>query len=178
MTWVRADSGGQVRREDTAPLLRITEFTDAACPWAWGAEPAFRLLRQTLGPCAAWRRVFGILFDEDDDPAPDPDAEARWYERFIGDVTAHTGAPYAPRLHWLTRSSRPASLAAKASEAQGPEVAQRVVRRLRETTFVLGTPADSEDGIREAVRGVPGLDVGRLLTDLGSSQVRDAVRED
>ncbi|WP_063737141.1 DsbA family protein [Streptomyces sp. RTd22] len=178
MTWVRVDSGGQVRPEDTSSVLRITEFTDAACPWAWGSEPAFRLLRQTLGRRADWRRVSGILFDEDDDPAPDPDAEARWYQRFIDDVTLHTGAPYAPRLQWLTRSSWPASLAAKAAEAQGPDVAQRVVRRLRETTFVLGTPADTEDGIRDAVCGVPGLDVGRLLRDLGSPRVRDAVRED
>lgn len=120
----------------------------------------------------------GILFDEDDGPAPDPDAEARWYQRFIDDVTIHTGAPYAPRLQWLTRSGWPASLAAKAAEAQGPDVAQRVVRRLRETTFVLGTPADTEDGIRDAVCGVPGLDVGRLLRDLGSPRGRDAVRED
>ncbi|MGW3570249.1 DsbA family oxidoreductase [Streptomyces sp. NPDC000941] len=181
MSWVGAESGGQVRRGDggeASPVLWITEFTDAACPWAWGSEPAFRLLRHTLGPRAAWRRAFGILFDEDDDPAPDPDAEARWYQRFIGDVALHTGAPYAHRLHWLTRSSWPASLAAKASEAQGADVAERVLRRLRETTFVLGSPADTEDGIRDAVCGVSGLDVERLLRDLGSSRVREAVRED
>ncbi|POX42447.1 hypothetical protein C3486_05440 [Streptomyces sp. Ru73] len=169
------------RKQDAArdePPLRVTEFTDAACPWAWGAEPDFRLLRQTLGERAQWRQVFGILFDEDDDPAPDPDAEARWYERFIADVAAHTGAPYAPRLHWLTRTSRPASQAVTAARAQGEAVAQRVLRRLRETTFVLGTPADTADGVREAVLGVPGLDTGRLLRDLGSEGVRAAVCAD
>lgn len=160
------------------PILRITEFTDAACPWAWGSEPAFRLLRHTLGPLAEWRRVFGILFDEDEDPAPDPDVEARWYERFIDEVAGHTGAPYAHRLHWLTRTSWPAALAAKAAEAQGRDIAQRVLRRLRETTFVLGTPADAPDGIRDAVSGVPGLDVERLLRDLAAPRTREAVRED
>ncbi|MEU7488830.1 DsbA family protein [Streptomyces sp. NPDC042319] len=160
------------------PQLRVTEFTDAACPWAWGAEPDFRLLRQTLGDRAEWRQVFGILFDEDDDPPPDPDAEACWYERFIADVAAHTGAPYASRLHWLTRTSFPASQAVTAARAQGEEVAQRVLRRLRETTFVLGAPADTPDGVYDAVRGVPGLDAGRLLRDLASEEVRAAVRAD
>ncbi|MDX3850078.1 DsbA family protein [Streptomyces sp. AK02-01A] len=160
------------------PLLSVTEFTDPACPWAWGSEPSFRLLRHTLGPSARWRRVFGILFDEDDDPAPDPDAEARWYEQFIREVTAHTKAPYARRLRWLTRSSWPASLAAKAAQSQGPEIAEQVLRRLRESTFVLGTPADTADGVLAAVRGVPGLDTGRLLSELAAPATREAVRAD
>ncbi|MCL7378460.1 DsbA family protein [Streptomyces sp. 35G-GA-8] len=160
------------------PPISVTEFTDPACPWAWGSEPVFRLLRLTLGSRAHWRPVFGILFDEDDDPAPDPAAEARWYERFIREVTAHTDAPRAPRLHWLTRSSLPASLAAKAAGSQGPEVAERVLRRLRESTFVLGTPADTPDAIRAVVRGVPGLDSDRLLAELAARETRDAVRAD
>ncbi|MEV0597813.1 hypothetical protein AB0I82_00720 [Streptomyces sp. NPDC050315] len=171
-------SGRYARPEQGEAPLRVTEFTDAACPWAWGAEPDFRLLRQTLGGRAEWRQVFGILFDEDDDPAPDPDAEARWYEGFIKDVAAHTGAPYAPRLHWLTGTSWPASQAVTAARAQGEEIAQRVLRRLRETTFVLGTPADTPEGVRDAVHGVPGLDSERLLRDLASEHVRGAVCAD
>ncbi|KAK1177201.1 DsbA family protein [Streptomyces sp. NBS 14/10] len=83
------------------PILRITEFTDAACPWAWGSEPAFRLLRHTLGPLAEWRRVFGVLF---------------------GEVAGHTGAPYAHRLRWLTRSSWPAAppLSGRPAGLRGP----------------------------------------------------------
>ncbi|WP_409062405.1 flavin reductase family protein [Streptomyces sp. SYP-A7185] len=81
------------------PRVTATEFTDAACPWAWGSEPVFRLLRHGLRPFVQWRRVCGILFDEGDDPAPDPAAEARWYEGFIKDVSAHTRAPYTLRRH-------------------------------------------------------------------------------
>ncbi|MFJ6567890.1 DsbA family protein [Streptomyces sp. NPDC091292] len=163
---------------DRQPPLRVTEFTDPACPWAWGAEPVFRLLRHTWDPYVRWRRVFGILFDEDDDPAPDADAEARWYEGFVRGVAEHTRAPYAPRLHWLTRTSWPASLAAKSARAQGGEVAERVLRRLRETTFVLGAPADTPDGVEDALRGIPGLDLPRLLTALGSAEAREAVGAD
>lgn len=176
-TDVAGQRGGAGADAGPAPL-GITEFTDPACPWAWGSEPAFRLLRQTLGPRARWRTVFGILFDDDDDPAPDPDAEARWYERFIRDVTVHTNAPYAPRLHRLTRTSRPASLAATAARSQGPEIAGRVLRRLRESTFVLGDPADTPDGIRRVVRGIPGLDIDRLLREAAEPGTGRAVRAD
>ncbi|MGW6268876.1 DsbA family protein [Streptomyces sp. NPDC055060] len=160
------------------PRVTATEFTDAACPWAWGSEPVFRLLRHGLRPFVRWRRVCGILFDEGDDPAPDPAAEARWYEGFIKDVSAHTRAPYAARLHWLTRTSWPASLAAKAAEAQGERVAEAVLRRLRETTFVLGAPADSADAVAGAVLGVPGLDRAALLADLARPETLAAVRAD
>ncbi|MEV0848590.1 DsbA family protein [Streptomyces sp. NPDC049954] len=158
--------------------MTVTEFTDPACPWAWGTEPSCRLLRQTLGARCHWRQVFGILFDEDEDPAPDPDAEARWYEGFIREVTAHTDAPRPHRLRRLTRSSWPASLAAKAAQAQGELVAGRVLRRLRESTFVLGAPADSPDSVLRTVSGVPGLDPERLRRDLATPAVREAVRAD
>ncbi|GAA4616682.1 hypothetical protein GCM10023195_74250 [Actinoallomurus liliacearum] len=112
--------------------LTVVEFTDPACPWAWGAEPKFRWLRAALDGVAAWRRVYGILFDDDDDPPPDPDADAAWYQQYIAGIAAHTGPPYASRLRWMARSSRPSSLAAKAAEAQGTEIADLVPRRLRE----------------------------------------------
>lgn len=28
--------------------LTVVEFTDPACPWAWGSEPKFRWLRTAL----------------------------------------------------------------------------------------------------------------------------------
>jgi predicted DsbA family dithiol-disulfide isomerase len=160
------------------PVLEIVEFTDPACPWAWGSEPTFRALRHALGAQVAWRRVFGILFDEDDDPAPDPDAETRWYRDFIAGIAAHTGAPHTPRLQWVARTSWPASLAAKAAEAQSAPIAERVLRRLREATFVLGTPADTADGVMAAVSGIPGLDTDRLLRDMRSEATGRAVRRD
>ena len=172
-----ADSGA-APAAGGAPALRITEITDPGCPWAWGSEPAVRLLRQTLGPRARWRRVFGILFDEDEDPAPDVEAETRWYERFVAGVAAHTGAPYATPLDRVARTSWPASLAARAAEAQGPEVAERVLRRLREAMFVLGTPVDEAGGVRDVVHGVPGLDTERLLADAAGPRARQSVGED
>ncbi|HEV7628716.1 MAG TPA: DsbA family protein [Streptomyces sp.] len=164
---------------DGAPTaVHVTEFTDPACPWAWGSEPALRLLRHTLGQRASWRRVFGILFDEDDDPPPDAEAETRWYERFVADIAVHTGAPFAVPLRRVTRTSWPASQAARAAEAQGPDVAERVLRRLRESMFVLSAPVDEADSVRDVVRGVPGLDAGGLLAEAAAPRTRESVGRD
>jgi predicted DsbA family dithiol-disulfide isomerase len=160
------------------PTLEVVEFTDPACPWAWGSEPKFRRLRQVLGAGARFGRVFGILFDTDDDQPPDPAAEASWYRRHLAEISAHTAAPAPADLRWVTQTSWPASLAATAARAQGDLVAERVLRRLRESTFVLGTPADTDERVLAAVRGVPGLDLDRLAGDLTAAQVRATVRRD
>ena len=163
---------------DPAELLEVVEYTDPLCPWAWGSEPAFRQLRAALAGRARWRRVYSILFDTDDDPAPDPAAEAAWYSRYVADVAAHTGAPRAEALDRVAYSSWPASLAARAAEAQGPPVAERVLRRLRESVFVLGRPADTGARVLDCVRGVPGLDPERLRADAASKAVLASVRAD
>ncbi|WP_208024532.1 DsbA family protein [Amycolatopsis pithecellobii] len=148
-------------------MLEVVEYTDPACPWAWGSEPKFRLLRLVTEPLGArWRRVFGILFDRDDELPPDPDAEAAWYAGFIADISRHTGAPHAEKLAWVARTSWPASMAAKAAEAQGDVLADQVLRRLRETTFVSGRPADDVHSVLSAVACLPGLDVPRLAREL------------
>jgi predicted DsbA family dithiol-disulfide isomerase len=167
-----------VSRTTPAETVEVVEYTDPLCPWAWGSEPVLRRLRAALDGRVRWRRVYCILFDHDDDPAPDPAAETRWYARYVEDIARHTHAPRPFRLRRVAASSWPASLVAKAAEAQGHEVADRVLRRLRETVFVLGEPADSPALALAAVRGVPGLDPERLAADAASDAVRDGVRAD
>ncbi|MER5197415.1 DsbA family oxidoreductase [Streptomyces sp. NPDC002755] len=158
--------------------VEVVEYTDPLCPWAWGSEPVFRGLRAALAGRVRWRRVYCILFDHDDDPAPDPAAETAWYSRYVEDIGGHTRAPRAFRLSRVAASSWPVSLVAKAAEAQGPEVADRVLRRLRESVFVLGEPADTPALASAAARGVPGLDHERLVADAASAAVLHRVRAD
>jgi predicted DsbA family dithiol-disulfide isomerase len=168
-----------VPNQDDDARLTVLELTDPACPWAWGSEPKFRWLRTALADQACWRRVFGILFDPaEDDPAPDRQAEAAWYQRFVDDVCRHTGAPAARLLEWVCLDSWPASLAATAALRQGDEVADRVLRRLRERTFVRGRPADSDDAVLAALTGLPGLDLDRLTRDAASAEVIAQVQAD
>ncbi|MFB7243912.1 hypothetical protein CW362_11475 [Streptomyces populi] len=159
-------------------VVEVVEYTDPLCPWAWGSEPVFRRLRAALAGRVRWRRAYCVLFDHDDDPAPDPEAETAWYARYVEGISAHTGAPRARRLSRVAASSWPSSLVAKAAEGQGEEVSERVLRRLRESVFVLGEPADTPALALSAVRGVPGLDLARLAADAASAALSEAVRAD
>ncbi|MFD8418706.1 DsbA family protein [Streptomyces sp. NPDC059466] len=160
------------------PTVEVVEYTDPLCPWAWGSEPVFRKLRAALAGRVRWRRAYAILFDHDDDPPPDPAAETAWYARYVEEISAHTHAPHAVRLSRVAASSWPSSLVAKAAERQGGDVAERVLRRLRETVFVLGEPADTTAPALSAVRGTPGLDLRRLTADAASEAVLERVRAD
>lgn len=157
-------------------MLEVAEFTDPMCPWAWGSEPTFRRLRELTAGRSRWRRVYGILFDHDDDPPPDPAAETAWYFRFVQQVSAHTGAPCPAGLERVALSSWPASLGAKAAARQGAESA--VLRRLREAMFVQGEPADTVERVLAAAAGVQGLDLDAFARDLASPRIEAAVRED
>jgi hypothetical protein len=81
-------------------------------------------------------------------------------------------------LEWVTATSWPASLAAKAAERQGTEIAEAVLHRLRETTFLDGRPADTPEKVLEALREIPDLDLRRLADDAASVEILEAVRRD
>ncbi len=156
--------------------VEVVEFTDPGCAWSWGSEPVFRWLRHLYADHLSWRRVLGVQLDgpagsDADEPAEE--MRGRWLA-----VAAHTAAPVARQLERAHASTRPAALAAKAAERQGPAVAEAVLRRLREAFFVAGRPPDTPARIADALQGVPDLDSGALLDDLESEAVSAAIDRD
>ncbi|MFS8198137.1 DsbA family protein [Streptomyces sp. CWNU-52B] len=164
--------------DEAGGAVEVVEYTDPLCPWAWGSEPVFRRLRAALDGRVRWRRAYAILFDHDDDPPPDPAAETAWYARYVEEISSHSRAPRAVRLSRMPAGSWPASLVAAAAAQQGTDVAERVLRRLRESVFVLGEPADTTESALFVAEGVPGLDVRRLAADAASGAVLERVRAD
>jgi len=155
--------------------IEVVEYTDPGCSWAWGSEPKLRLLRWRFGDRLRWRRVLGGLIGDMRNYLDGFDAvqAAPGFSRYWAHVAATTGMPYPAGLSWMYRSTEPACLAAKAAELQGADVAERVLRRLREATFVFGEPPDTPERIRTALRGVPALDLGTMLA---SSQPLPRIR--
>ncbi|MFB9895546.1 DsbA family protein [Planobispora takensis] len=191
-----------------AAVIEVVEYTDPGCVWAWGSEPKLRRLRLALeragleragleraglehagdleradgpersgqerGGGVRWRRVFGVQLDGPAGGRGDAAAVlAGWH-----DVARHTGAPVPDVLAYAHTTTRPACTAAAAAELQGDDVAGRVLRRLRESFFVHGRPADDPRAVADALRGTPGLDLDRLLADLDSPQVRARLERD
>jgi protein-disulfide isomerase-like protein with CxxC motif len=161
-------------------LIEVTEYTDPGCSWAWGAEPKRRLLQWRFGDVLRFRRVMGGLVGDMSNYLPDFDREeaAATFVSYWRRVGSTTGMPHPAGLRWMYRSTEPSCRAVKAAERQGDEVAERVLRRLCEATFVHGEPPDDEAPIAAAVAGVPGLDTERLVRDLGSPEIEAAFRAD
>jgi predicted DsbA family dithiol-disulfide isomerase len=156
--------------------VEVVEFTDPGCAWSWGSEPVLRWLRHRYADHLSWRRVLGVQLDGPAGADADEPAEqlrGRWLA-----VAAYTAAPVAQQLERAHASTRPAALAAKAAERQGPAVAEAVLRRLREAFFVAGRPPDARARIADALQGVPDLDSGALLEDLESEAVSTAIDRD
>jgi predicted DsbA family dithiol-disulfide isomerase len=161
-------------------VIEVVEFTDPGCSWAWGTEPKLRLLRHRFGDRLEWRRVLGGLigdmnnYVENFDPVRGASSQSRYWKQ----VYEHTEMTYPAHLEWMYVSTEPAGKAVKAAELQSDEVAGRVLRRLRESIFVFGRPADNEGRILEAVRGVQGLDVERFAAELTTDLTEKSFRED
>jgi predicted DsbA family dithiol-disulfide isomerase len=167
-----------------APIVEVVEYTDPGCVWSWGSEPQLRWLRRHYGAGLRWRRVLGVQVDRLSETHPTRDA-FRDAEAFRGDwlaVAPHTEAPVPVRLERMHRSTRPASHAVRAAErqitAEHPDVADRVLRRLRESVFVHGRPADTGERLVDALAGIDGLDLAPLLRDLDHPDVVGSVQAD
>jgi predicted DsbA family dithiol-disulfide isomerase len=159
------------------------EITDPACGFAWGTEPKYRRLRWQYGELIrGWRRVMTGIFApgwraQVGFPADDAAACAA-YEAFLAPIAALTGMPYPIPVHHVMASSEDACRVAIAAAAQGQAVGDAVLRRLRESWFVAGRPADTVERGLVAAAGVPGLDLDRLAADSADAATERAWRAD
>jgi predicted DsbA family dithiol-disulfide isomerase len=173
---------GAVSRQDAGMWLKAVEFTDPSCSYAWGTEPKYRRLRWQYGPIIrGWRQVMsGITTDTwriEHGIAEDERAREA-HEAYLVEVTALTGMPRPVPMHHAMNNSEDACRVAIAARAQGPEVAEAVLRRLRDSWFVWGRPADTVERGLAAAEGVPGCDVDQLAKDLADPATEAAYRAD
>jgi len=144
-------------------VVRVTYYTDPACPWSWANEPELRRLEVQFGDRLSFTYVMAGL--------------ARNFERPLADLrewldaSAASSMPLDPRL-WLEAppaSSYPASMAVKAAAEQGLE--GPYLRRAREGFAFERRKLDNPDALVHLAHSVPGLDVERFRIDLSSNAV-------
>ncbi len=160
--------------------VAVTEYTDPICSWAWGTEPKLRLLQWRHGHRLTWRVVMGGLVGDatqgraDWDPARAAGPMSDYWRR----SSAYTGQPYPMPMHRMARSTDPVGRAAVAARPQGDDVAARVLRRFRESTFVFGVTPETPDDFVAAAIGVPGLDIAQWRAALADPASEVAYRAD
>jgi predicted DsbA family dithiol-disulfide isomerase len=151
-------------------MVRLTYYTDPACPWSWAAEPALRRLQMEFGEDMRITYVMAGMARQLDDPL-----------ELLGatlDAAAWSGMPADPRI-WRERppkSTYPACQAVKAAAEQGLD--GPYLRVLREAIMCRRRPMDSADALVDAAREIDALDVARFEIDLRSHAIVEAFGSD
>lgn len=161
-------------------LVEVVEYTDPICSWAWGTEPKLRLLQWRHGHRMTWRVVMGGLVGDASKRRADwdPVSAAGPMSAYWRQTSAYTAQPYPKPMYRMARSTDPAGRAVKAALVQGPEVAARVLRRLRESTFIFGVTPSTAEEFAIAAASVPGLDVDAWLKALAQPASEAGYRAD
>ncbi len=157
-------------------VIKATLFTDPACPWAYSANPALRVLEWRYGDQLDWRLVtIGLREDNSGLLASfKPERSVARYAVF------HQlyGMPFS-----LVPKERPAGTgrgcrAIVAARLLEPGSEWRALRALALGNFTTPLLLDDTDLIREALRGVPGLDADTIAGRIDSPEVVEAYELD
>ena len=158
-----------------AAEVRITEFTDPGCPWAYSAEPFRRRLDWLYGEQLEWRVcVVGLAESPDDyvEKGFTPDKQARSFER----IAKEHGMPIDTAERSRMAATMPACRAIVAARLNAPERERMLLRRLRVRHFS-GELIDEPETIAGAATDA-GLDPDELEDWSAGEDVQDALGED
>lgn len=158
-------------------MIRVTLYTDAACPWAYSANPALRVLEWRFGAQLDWRLVMiGLREDARQlvasgyDPAAAAARQLTFRRRY--------GMPFASapkeRAAATGRGCR-AVVAARLLESRSE---WRVLRALQLANFTTPLLLDDDDRIRAALSAVDGIDADAIVGRLDDPDVASAYERD
>ena len=158
-------------------VVEATLYTDAACPWAYSASPALRVLEWRYGDQLSWRLVMiGLREDASELVARGYDTTqaagrlAKFRERYA--------MPFdlvpKERASGTGRGCR-AVVAARLLE---PGSEWRVLRALQLAQFTTRVLLDDAELIGDALRAVPGIDADGIVARLDAPEVVEAYERD
>ncbi len=157
--------------------IRTTLYTDAACPWAYSANPALRVLEWRYGPQLEWRLVTIGLRDEVTqgaaaayDPARRAQGQTRFRDRY--------GMPFGLVPKARASASGLGCRAVVAARLDNPGSEWRVLRALQLAVFATGFLLDDDEQMRDVLRAVPGLDANAIVDRLDAPEVLAAYEAD
>jgi 2-hydroxychromene-2-carboxylate isomerase len=158
-------------------VIETTLYTDAACPWAYSANPALRVLEWRYGEQLSWRLVMiglredaSALVERGYDPA----------RAVLGHMTFRRryGMPFGlvpkERAAGTARGCR----AVIAARLLTPGSEWRVFRALQIANFTTPLLLDDDERIRDALRAVPGIDARSIIERLDAPDVTEAYEHD
>lgn len=158
-------------------MIQATLYTDAACPWAYSASPALRVLEWRYGDQLSWRLVVIGLRDEVTETARatyDPQRAVRRYKTFRD----RYGMPFDLVPKERTAASGRGCRAVVAARLLDPGSEWRVLRALQLANFTSPLLLDDDELIRAVLSEVAGLDADAIVGRLDDEDVTAAYERD
>jgi predicted DsbA family dithiol-disulfide isomerase len=155
--------------------VRIIEFTDPGCPWAYSAEPFRRRLDWLYGDALTWDvRMVGLSDSPEHylEMGFTPEAQSDAFRRIAHDHGMPIDTAVRPRM----AATMPACRAVVATRLQAPDRMRPLLRRLRVRTFsgeLLDDPATIDGAARDA-----GIDPAALARWTEDPATAEALAED
>jgi predicted DsbA family dithiol-disulfide isomerase len=158
-------------------VIRVTLYTDPACPWGYVANPSFRVLEWRYGGQLAWRLVMIGLREDAAGLA------ARGYDPARGAARQMTfrrryGMPFSLAPKERAAGTARGCRAVVAARLLEPGSEWRVLRALQLANFTTRLLLDDDARIRDALRTVPGIDADAIVDRLDDDDVAEAYERD
>lgn len=160
-----------------SPVIEATLYSDAACPWAYSANPALRVLEWRYGDQLSWRLVLIGLREEVSAAAAQAYDPARATQRQTH-YRARYGMPFGLVSKARVAATGRGCRAVVAARLIDPGSEWRVLRALQLANFTTPLLLDDDELIRDALRTVPGIDADAIVKRLDDSEVSDAYKCD
>ena len=155
--------------------VRITEFTDPGCPWAYSAEPARRRLDWLYGEGLEWRTRMVVLAESREDQREKGFTPEKMSGAFK-DISSDHGMPIDTRVRDDVSATAPACRAVIAARLNAPGRERQLLRCLRVDYFA-GGMLDDHELIRSAAE-TAGLDPDELEEWSAQDETERCMRED
>jgi predicted DsbA family dithiol-disulfide isomerase len=151
-------------------------YSDPACPWAYSESPALRVVQWRYGAQLDWRLVVIGLTESAEQyvrrgytPVRGALGQIR-FRRF--------GMPFSPSPKPRVSATARACRAIVAARLLWPGKEWDVYRELQLGQFTTPLVLDDDAQLADALRGVPEIDIERLVTELDSPAVTEAYERD
>jgi 2-hydroxychromene-2-carboxylate isomerase len=163
-------------RSDLKPVIMTLLFNDPGCPWAYSANPAFRVLEWRYGAQLDWRLVLIGLTESAEQYI------ARGYTP-LRSALGHAGfrrfgMPLSPSPKARVSATARACRAVAAARLVDPGSEWRVFRALQLANFTSPFVLEDETAIAAVLDGVEGVDAKAIVSLLDDPAVTDAYEHD
>ena len=158
-------------------VIETTLYSDPACPWAYSESPPLRVIEWRYGDQLRWRLVMVGLTEKASQyeqrgytPLRSAQGQARFRSRYGMPFSANPKA----RLSGTSRACR----VVVAARIDDPGSEWRVFRALQLANFTTPLVLEDDEGLRDALRDLPGVDADAVTGALDSPEVTAAYEAD